>query len=187
MLEAQQFQNIPWLVWTKRSEPSQFWSVAHQHGEAKALGPLAVKMTAAFSGQGAVERYHKSIGLHRDRYANLKRPDTVPAICKIKAAQIFKRNKELQSKSKRNVLYMIKDVFNEMAAVRAERERLCEYLALARASTEMKIKMHKLIWVRLMLTRMQNMRPFSKRSIRPLTEISTRTRINCFWFFYLRY
>ena len=25
---------------TKRSEPSQFWSVAHQHGEAKALGPL---------------------------------------------------------------------------------------------------------------------------------------------------
>ena len=77
---------------TKRSEPSQFWSVAHQHGEAKALGPLAVKMTAAFSGQGAVDRYHKSIGLHQDRYSNLQQPDKVQAMCEIKAAQIFKRN-----------------------------------------------------------------------------------------------
>ena len=61
----------------KQSEPSQFWSVAHQHWEAKALGLLAVKMTSAFSGQGAVRRYHKSIGLIRDRYSNLKQQDTV--------------------------------------------------------------------------------------------------------------
>ena len=38
-----------------------------QHGEAKAFGPVALKMTSAFLGQGAVERYHKSIGRHRDR------------------------------------------------------------------------------------------------------------------------
>ena len=60
-------------------------------------------MTAAFFGQGAVERYHKSIGLHRDRYSNLKQLDTVQAMCEIKDAQIFKRNKDSQSKSERNV------------------------------------------------------------------------------------
>ena len=119
----------------KSSEPSQFWSVAHQH-EAQALGPLAVKMTSAFSGQGAVERYHKSNGLHRDRYSNLKQPDTVAAVCEIKAAQIFQRNKESQSKSKRNVLDTSKDVFDEMAAVRAEREEAVRTLALARACTD---------------------------------------------------
>ena len=60
--------------------------------------------------------------------------------------------------------------------------RLCEYLALARASTD-EDKMQKLIWIRLMLTRMQNMRPFSMSSIRPLTEIS----INCCRFLYVCY
>ena len=136
----------------------------------KALGPLAVKMTAAFSGQTAVERYHKGIGLHWDSFSNLKQPDTAQAMCQIKAAQIFKRNKESQSKSEENVLYMIKDVFDEMAAVRAEREEAVQYLALARASKD-EDKMKKLIWIQLMLTRMQNMRPFSKSSTCPLTEI----------------
>ena len=73
-------------------------------------------MTSAFSGQGAVEHYHKNNGLHWDCYSNLKQPDTVEAVCEIKAAQMFKRNKESQSKSKQNVLDMIKDVFDEMAA-----------------------------------------------------------------------
>ena len=100
-----------------------------QHGAAKALGQLAVKMTSAFSGQGAVERSHKSI--HRDRYSNLKQPGSVKAMCDFKASQIFKRNKE--SKSKRNVLQMIKDVFDEMAADRAEREETARTIASARA------------------------------------------------------
>jgi hypothetical protein len=38
-----------------KANPSQFWSVALGHGEAKALAPLAMKMTSSFSGQGAVE------------------------------------------------------------------------------------------------------------------------------------
>ncbi len=61
-----------------KSEPSQFWSVALGHGQAKALAPLAIKMTSSFSGQGAVERYHKSVGLHRDRYSNLKQRQSRP-------------------------------------------------------------------------------------------------------------
>ena len=93
-------------------------------------------MTSAFSGQGAVRRYHKSIGLIRDRYSNLKQQDTVQAMCEMKAAQIFKRDKESLSKAKRNVLDMIKDVFDEMAAVRAGREEAVRTLALARASTD---------------------------------------------------
>ena len=52
------------------------------------------------------------------------------------AVQIFKRNKESQSKSERNVLDMIKDVFDEMAAVRADRDEAVRTLALARASTD---------------------------------------------------
>ncbi len=58
-----------------RAHQSEFWSVSIQH-EVQALGPLAVKMTAAFSGQGAVGRYQKSIGLHPDRYLNDKQPMT---------------------------------------------------------------------------------------------------------------
>ena len=116
-----------------RAEPSDFWSKAVQHGAVKALGPLAIKLTSAFSGQGAVERYHKSIGLHRDRYSNLKQAETVEAMCEIKASQIFKRNKELEHKSKRNVLQMIKDVFDEMATTRAEREEVASTIASARA------------------------------------------------------
>ena len=121
----------------KQAEPSQFLSVVVQHGEAKALGPVALKMTTAFSGQGAVERYHKSIGLHRDRYSNFKQPETVEAMCEIKASQIFKRNKESESrpKSKQNVLDMIKDVFDEMAAVRAERDEAAQIIASARAAS----------------------------------------------------
>ena len=48
---------------------------------AKALAPLAIKMTSSFSGQGAVERYHKSVGLHRDRYSNLKQLETAMCQC----------------------------------------------------------------------------------------------------------
>ena len=51
----------------------------------------------------------------------------------IKASQIFKRNKELEHKSKRNVLQMIKDVFDEMAATCAEREEVASTTASARA------------------------------------------------------
>ena len=87
----------------------------------------------AFSEQGAVECYNKSIGLHRDCYSNLKQPDTVQAMCKINAAQIFKRNKESQSKSQWNVLYMIKDVFDKMAAVCAEREEAVQMLGLSKS------------------------------------------------------
>ena len=104
-----------------------------QHGAAKALGPLAFKMTSAFSGQGAVERNYKSIGLHRDRHSNLKQPETVEAMCDIKASQIFKRNKKSESKLEQNVLQMIKAVFDEMAAVRAEREGEANTIASARA------------------------------------------------------
>ena len=103
-----------------KANPSQFWSVALGHGEAKALAPLAMMMTSSFSGQGAVERYYKSIGLHRDRYSNSKHPETVEAMCEIKASQIFKRNKETESMSKRNVLQTIKDTLDEMRAARAE-------------------------------------------------------------------
>ena len=49
------------------------------------------------------------------------------------AAQIFKRNKKSLSKSKRNVLYMIKDAFDEMAAVRAEREEAVRILGLGKS------------------------------------------------------
>ena len=117
-----------------KAEPSQFWSVALGHGEAKALAPLAIKMTSSFSGQGAVERYHKSVGLHRDRYSNLKQPETVEAMCEIKASQIFKRNKESESMSKRNVLQIIKDTFDEMSSARAEREEAASAIASARAA-----------------------------------------------------
>ena len=137
MLEAQQFQNFLWLVRLPGNLPNHLsphsFGVLHISMK-QALGPLAVKMTSAFSGQGAVERYHKSNGLHRDRYSNLKQPDTVAA--KIKAAQIFQRNKESQSKSKPNVLDTSKDLFDEMAAVRAEREEAVRTLALARACTD---------------------------------------------------
>ena len=114
-----------------KAEPSQFWSVAVAHGEAKALAPLATKMTSAFSGQGEVERYHKSIGLHRDQYSNLKQPETVEAMCEIKASQIFKRNKE--STSKQNVLQIVKNTFDDMRAARAEREEAARAIASARA------------------------------------------------------
>jgi hypothetical protein len=52
-------------------------------------------------------------------------------MCDIKASQIFKINKE--SKSKQNVLQMIKAVFDEMAAVRAEREDGATTMSSARA------------------------------------------------------
>jgi hypothetical protein len=94
-----------------------------------------LKMTSSFSGQGAVERYHKSIGLHRDRYSNLKHPQTVEAMCEIKASQIFKRNKESESMSKRNVLQTVKDTFDEMRAARAEREDAARVIASARAES----------------------------------------------------
>ena len=42
-------------------------------------------------------------------------------MCEIKASQIFKRNQQSEAKSKPNVLQMIKDTFDEMAAVHAER------------------------------------------------------------------
>ena len=76
--------------------------------------------------------FHKSIGLHRDRYS-LKQAETVEAMCQIKASQIFKRNKELEQKSKRNVFQMIQDVFDKMAATGAEREEVASTIASARA------------------------------------------------------
>ena len=50
----------------KPAEPSQFWSIVAQHGEATSFGPVALKMTSAFLGQGAVESYQKSIGRIRE-------------------------------------------------------------------------------------------------------------------------
>ena len=46
---------------------------------------------------------------------------------------IFKRNKDSEHKSKRSVLQMIKDVFDEMAATCAEREEGAGTLASAKA------------------------------------------------------
>jgi hypothetical protein len=119
-----------------KAEPSQFWSVALGHGEAKSLAPLAMKMTSAFSGQGAVERYHKGIGLNRDRYSNLKQPETVEAMCEIKASQIFKRNKESESIKRKNILQTVKGTFDEMRVARAEREEAARAIASARAELE---------------------------------------------------
>ena len=95
-----------------------------------------MKMTSSFSGQGAVERHHKSIGLHCDRYSNSKQPGTVEAMCEIKASQIFKRNKESESTLKRNVLQTIKDTFDEMRTARAEREEAARVIASARAEAD---------------------------------------------------
>ena len=92
-------------------------------------------MISSFSGQGAVERDHKSIGLHRDRYSNSKHPETVEAMYEIKASQIFKINQESESMSKRNVIQTIKDTFDEMRAARAEREDAARAIVSARAES----------------------------------------------------
>ena len=89
-------------------------------------------------------------------------------MCEIKASKIFKRNKELGYKSKRNVLQMIKDFFDEMAATRAVREEVASTIASARAQAATM----KMIWIQLMLMGMLNMRLFLKSSIRPLSDLS---------------
>ena len=76
----------------------------------------------------------ESIGLHRDRYSNSKQLETVEAMCEINASQIFKRNEELESTSRQNVLRFIKNTFNEMCTARAEREEAASTIASTRAA-----------------------------------------------------
>ena len=79
----------------------------------------------------------QSVGLHWDRYSNSKQLETVEALamCEIKASLIFKRNKESESTSKRNVLKIIKNTFDEMCAAHAEREEAASAIASARAAS----------------------------------------------------
>ena len=57
-------------------------------------------------------------------------------MCEIKASQIFKRNKNSELNVKKNVIQMVKDVFEDTAAARAEREDTARSIASARAQTE---------------------------------------------------
>ena len=53
-----------------------------------------------------------------------------------KASQIFSRNKVAESKSKRNVLQMIRDVYEDMAVAHTELAEAMREIATARASAD---------------------------------------------------
>ena len=65
----------------------------------------------------------------RDRYSNSKQL----ARCETKVLQIFKRNEKSESMSKRNVIQIIKDSFDEMSSARDE--RAASAIPSARAAT----------------------------------------------------
>jgi hypothetical protein len=89
-------------------------------------------------------------------------------MCKIKASQIFKTNKETESMSKRNVLQTIKDTFDEMRAARAEQEDAASAIASARAESAAAANDAEDDLDSVDADRMQNMKLFLKSSIHPL-------------------
>jgi hypothetical protein len=76
-----------------------------------------------------------------------------------------------------NVLEMIRDAFDEMAAARAEREELRQELK-QRRQLRLLLLMMMMVWMQLLLTMMQNMKNSLKCSFRPRTDLS----MNFAWF-----
>ena len=103
-------------------------------------------------------------------------------MCEIKASQIFKRNKELDSvveligtqikkECSPDDQHQIKDVFDKMAATRAEREDVARTIALARAQAAAGDDCEDDL-DSVDAERMLTMRLFLKSSISPLSDLS---------------
>lgn len=111
----------------------EFWVVAGETDDGKAVAPLAMKLLSCCSAMGEVERTHKVTSRTRTKNSNRKFDSTTEAYCTIAVSESNKRQSE---QIRPNVMQAFRERVRNLRKVRSMRESAAQAISDARHACE---------------------------------------------------